>query len=385
LRQPDTQDPPVSIGIWGEIYEHLYQQKKARDSISRKLQSQLDHLHESFRALPDGVVILSEGNVIDWGNESASRYLGLRFPQDRGMQLTNLVRTPEFVDYLDRGDFSSTFELTSPVQESIKLQLQLTEFSGVYKILFARDLTAMRQTEKVRKDFIANVSHELRTPLTVINGYLETLSAWVVDHAPDWTKPVRQMLDNTERMEQLVEGLILLSRMETLAEWQDKPEQEVAIRPLLESICQNARGIGSDREISLECRDDLFYRGHRLELESIFSNLILNAVRYTEPGGHIHVVFKTMPDSVVFSVTDNGVGIDPRHIPRLTERFYRADPGRSTDTGGAGLGLAIVKHALKPYDGELQIESKPGHGSTFSCTMDVSRADYHNGQHLSAS
>jgi two-component system phosphate regulon sensor histidine kinase PhoR len=329
--------------------------------------------------------MLAEGNSIVWGNESASDLLGLRFPQDKGMPLTNLIRSPEFQKYLSRGDFAQTFEFKSPMRESLYLQLQLIEFGGVHKILFARNITAMRQTEKMRKDFIANVSHELRTPLTVINGYLETLSSWAETRAQEWLEPVQQMRSNAARMEDLVRDLILLSRLETMSEWQDKTEQEVHIRPLLESVCENAREIGQNRNIVIECRDDIYYRGHRLELESIFANIVLNAVRYTKPGGHIKVVFKVLPAQAVFAVTDDGVGIDPRHIPRLTERFYRVDEGRTTETGGTGLGLAIVKHALKPYQGTLQIESKPGYGSTFTCNMAVERAIHAGSTTLNAS
>jgi len=365
--------PPQSHGLWSNVFERIYQREMRQRRKRDALQSELDHLHESFAALPDGVVMLSEGDIIAWSNDAAVRLLGLRYPQDKGLPLTNLLSSPDFLEYLAQADFSTAFDLRSPVFEVVHLQVQLTEFGEGHRILFARDVTTMRQTEKIRKDFIANVSHELRTPLTVISGYLETMEGWARDKAPEWDKAVTQMRNNASRMETLVADLILLSRLESMAEWEGQSESLVAVRPLLESICQNALEAIGPRDISIDCPELMHYQGHQIELESIFANLILNACRYTKEGGKVDVQFKVGQTETVFSVKDDGIGIDTRHIPRLTERFYRVDEGRSGETGGTGLGLAIVKHALARYGGTLEIDSQPGHGSTFTCHMVAQR------------
>ena len=384
LDGPASAEPPLGTGQWQNIFERIYQREQRARKERERIRAELNHLHLSFAALPDAVVMLDAGNIIEWGNEASKRLLGLRFPLDTNLPLTNLIRSPEFRAYLVSGDFSKAFELRSPSNPELRLKLQLTEFGEFHKILFARDVTAVRQTERIRKDFIANVSHELRTPLTVISGYLETMDDWAKDNAPQWNKPLVQMRGNASRMENLIKDLILLSRLESMEEWGDRPEDTVHIRPVLESICQNALNSVGDREITIDCHDDLFFRGYLVELESIFSNLIFNAARYTSEGGHIAVKFKAMPDNIVFSVEDDGVGIPPHHIPRLSERFYRVDEGRSTETGGTGLGLAIVKHALRRYDGALEITSSYGRGSTFSCRLPVDRVS-HQGSKQQAS
>ena len=234
-------------------------------------------------------------------------------------------------------------------------------------------LSHIKNLERMRRDFVANVSHELRTPLTVIRGYLESLRDQT-DASHPWHKIFKQMYDHSLRMEQLITDLLLLSRIENVDGEHD--DQVISITQMLEDICQHARDVsGNDNhQIELHTDSKLQLLGEESELKSLFSNLIINAVRYTPANGCINVEWLLKDDLAIFRVTDNGIGIEAEHIPRLTERFYRVDKARSRDSGGTGLGLAIVKHVVMRHDGDLLIDSHIGKGSTFTCVFAKHRA-----------
>jgi two-component system phosphate regulon sensor histidine kinase PhoR len=225
----------------------------------------------------------------------------------------------------------------------------------------------------MRRHFVANVSHELRTPITVLAGFIETLRGAPSIKTEDLRKYLATMQEQSTRMQRLVDDLLTLSKLETAPP--HRREEMVDVPALLAGLKEQGEILSGDAKhrITLEADGDLRILGSREELHSAFSNLINNAVRYTPPGGFIHLRWWANGDGARFSVTDSGEGIAPEHIPYLTERFYRVDTARSRASGGTGLGLSIVKHVLARHDAQLTIESEVGRGSTFTCVFPAAR------------
>jgi two-component system phosphate regulon sensor histidine kinase PhoR len=308
----------------------------------------------------------AQGNL-EWWNRAAETLLGLKRNQDGGQPITNLIRHPRFQEYFRQDSYAEPLELASPIDDHIRLQYQVTLYGNGEHLMLVRDVTRVHQLEQMRKDFVANVSHELRTPLTVITGYLETLLDNVEAINPRWSRALQQMQQQGTRMQNLLNDLLLLARLEA----SDHPaaSKPVAVEPLLQSILADAQALsaGNAHQISLEADPALRLKGSESELRSAFSNLVFNAVKYTPAGGRIHIRWWADAHGAHLAVEDDGPGIEAKHVPRLTERFYRVDASRSANTGGTGLGLAIVKHVLIHHRGKLQIHSTPGKGSTFTC------------------
>jgi two-component system phosphate regulon sensor histidine kinase PhoR len=262
--------------------------------------------------------------------------------------------------------------MPSPVNEDITLRVRVIPYAKNRRLLVARDVTRIQRLERTRQDFVANVSHELRSPLTVVSGYLETLLD-ADDFDAELTGQLQSMRSQTDRMNRIVNDLMLLSRLESEEPQADR--EKVLLGPLIDSIVDHARELsaGNQHVIEVDVDVSLCIMGHEPELYSAFSNLVFNAIRYTPAGGRIMIRWQERNNELVFSVEDSGVGIAAHHIPRLTERFYRVDTGRSRATGGTGLGLAIVKHVLLRHEGRLEIDSEVGRGSTFACHFPVGR------------
>lgn len=363
--------PPDASGFWGDIFDRIYhlQKRQAREKL--RLQSTLARIQDITAALPDAVIVLDERGNMGWWNEMASELLGFE-SGDRQQALVNFVRNPGFVRYFEAGSYQEPITLPSPIDDARRLQFQITRFGQNERLVLVRDVTRIHRLEQVRRDFVANVSHELRTPLTVLKGYLETLSDQAEDSAPQWSRALQQMEQQSERMALLVNDLITLSRLET----EDPGTNQTAIplARLLDAIRNEAEVVGGGNyTIKVESAGNETIRGSEKELHSAISNLVINAIKYSPPG--CTVVMRTIVDKrgLHLTVSDNGIGIDAVHIPRLTERFYRVDSGRAANTGGTGLGLAIVKHVLLRHDARLNIDSKPGKGSSFTCTFPLRR------------
>ncbi|KEA62424.1 Phosphate regulon sensor protein PhoR (SphS) [Marinobacterium lacunae] len=364
LQREDQSEPPESPGAWGELLDELARHQKHAQSREQDLKAIIARFQQSTAALDDAIVIIDRHNCLEWWNSTANTLLGLR-PGDRGKPLLNLVRDPRFVRYYRKSNYQEPLQLSSPANPDIHLQYQISRFGEGDRVLVARDITRLVKLEQTRQDFVANASHELRTPLTVIRGYLETFLDQELPRPLQ--RGMSQMQQQAKRMESLVADLLLLSRLESTQHISD--EQPIRIQSLIAQIAQDARDLSADRGhiISLEVDPEHDLIGQELELQSAFSNLVFNAVRYTPGAGEIHISWKVDARGGHFSVRDNGIGIDPMHIPRLTERFYRVDESRSSASGGTGLGLAIVKHVLMRHGAQLSIESRSGKGSTFSC------------------
>lgn len=326
------------------------------------------------QALPDGVVTLDRHLNIEWCNRVAQQHLGLRMPADQGRGLLNLVRDPGFLNYASQGDWSDPLLIEIHAPQYRHLSLQLLAYGRRQRLLLTRDVTQLQRLETTRRDFVANVSHELRTPLTVVNGFLETmidLPEEAID-GPSRLHYLKLMHEQTGRMQQLVSDLLALSTLEASP---NAESERVALDPLLAALQRQAEALAAGKNpLRFVVQPNLTLLGSAHEISSAFSNLVSNAVRYTPLGGAIHVHLKLQENgSLRFSVQDEGPGIAAEHIPRLTERFYRVDRGRSRELGGTGLGLAIVKHVAIRHEASLDIRSQLGQGSVFTLTFPPER------------
>ena len=366
-------DVPDASGLWGDIFNEV--RKLVRQSARRtdELTEALTRFQSAAAAMPDAMLILSAHEEIEWANLPAGALLGLRFPRDAGMRLLNLVRDPEFTDYVARGDFSEPLEMDSPANRQIALSVQIVPFGARRKLVMARDVTRLHRLEQMRRIFVANVSHELRTPVTVLSGFIETLRDIDFIDAAELKRHLATMHEQAGRMQRLVDDLLMLSRLETAPP--RIKEEAVDVPALLASLKEQGEILSgaAHHRITLDAQPNLKLLGSREELHSAFMNLIQNAVRYTPRAGSIRLRWFTDDEGAKFSVADTGDGIAAEHIPHLTERFYRVDTARSRASGGTGLGLSIVKHVLLRHNAHLDVHSELGRGSTFTCIFPSAR------------
>ena len=378
LRHAEVADDIALKGLWGEVVDRARRAMKTRDLRTEQSERRLLDFLAAIQASPNGVVLLDPLGRIEWCNQTAAAQLGIDADRDLLQLVGNLVRDPDFAAYDAAGDFSRDIVIQGrqgTVARPLRLSVQLHSYGDGRKLLLTRDITAVEQADTMRRDFVANVSHEIRTPLTVLTGFVQTMQQLELT-APERTRYLGLMAQQSDRMQTLVSDLLTLSRLEGsplphVGEW-------TPVAVLLEQCEQEARALcvalGKAQELRFAPAPQTELAGAHGEILSAISNLVSNAVRYTPAGGAIEVAWQALPDGrAVFSVRDSGPGIAPEHLPRLTERFYRVDRSRSRDTGGTGLGLAIVKHVVQRHGAELQIESKPGLGSTFSIVFPASR------------
>lgn len=371
LAKPQPGQVPEGYGVWDEIFAMLYRFERAAARQERQLTDAVGRWREAGQALPDGVVILNDENRIEWCNEVAEGHFGLNARGDVGQPITNLVRHPNFVAYASAGDFAKPVQIRAGNSGRVLLAVQLIPYGEDRKLLLSRDITQLEMLETTRRDFVANVSHELRTPLTVLSGFLETVRELKLD--PQRTRDyLRLMEEQTRLMQRLVDDLLTLSTIESAPE--PSRDEHVGMSRLLAKLKADAEALSGGRHrITLDGVEGYDLTGSEGEISSAFGNLVSNAIRYTPTGGEVRLVWRASPDGAQFTVEDTGIGIEAHHIPRLTERFYRVDRGRSRETGGTGLGLAIVKHALLRHQGTLEVQSEPGRGSRFTASFPARR------------
>lgn len=361
--------PPIDdAGIWGSIYRGLHRGHRTALASKRRLVHLLRAFRTTAAALPDATVVMDDDGRILWFNDAASRLLGLSYPQDVGGHFSNLVRSPRVTAWLEAGGGESLLDVPAPTDDALRLGLRLIPYAAGQRLLVARDMSKLMQLEQVRRDFVANVSHELRTPLTVVHGYLDLIEP---EQLPELEPILHELRTQSRRMTQIVEDLLTLSRLEA----QDSlPEERVAMTAMLRTLKREGDALSQGRHaIVVETADEADLLGSTKELHSAFSNLVINAVRYTPNGGTIRIRWAPRDGGRVFCVVDTGQGIAPTHLPRITERFYRVSTSRSRETGGTGLGLSIVKHVLQLHQAHLTIDSEVGVGSTFSCVFGPER------------
>jgi two-component system phosphate regulon sensor histidine kinase PhoR len=359
---------PSASGAWGAVFEALHRRARLASAEREQATQELARFRRAAEALPDGVMILDGHRAIEWMNLQAEACFGLKASVDTGSRITHLLREPEFLGYLDSPDHRGVpLEFQTQRNPGRSLQIQAAPFAAGRTLLLVRDVTQLQKLATMRRDFVANVSHELKTPLTVTLGFLETALEALNDTPPQEVALYLQTAaEQAQRMQQLIDDLLTLSSLET-----DSPpplEDPVGVADLLADICREVEALSGGRHrISLENHGPPGLLGSARELRSAFANLAGNAVRYSPQGGEILLGWsEESGGGARFSVSDSGIGIAREHLPRLTERFYRVDRGRSREAGGTGLGLAIVKHVLERHQAVLQIESEPGKGSRFS-------------------
>ncbi len=367
---------PEGLGLWDDMFSLLYRQQRAQKHQIALLTDAMASFRRAAQALPDGVITLTHGFRIVWCNHTAADLFGLDPDGDAGRPIANLVRHPDFLAYLESQEWGRAIMFKTAREEPRLVSAQLIDYGEGQMLLLVRDVTQVERLETMRRDFVANVSHELKTPLTVLAGFMETLH----EHSemPDSQKAhfLKLMEEQTTRMRRIVEDLLTLSALETgpIA----ARDIVVPMDPLLARVVNAARSLSDGRHaLEVDIEPGIALYGHETELASAFENLLSNAVRYTPEGGRIVMRFRIEQPGAqpiaVFSVRDTGIGIPAQHIPRLTERFYRVDRGRSREVGGTGLGMAIVKHALARHEGQLRIESEVGKGTLMVAEFPAAR------------
>ncbi|QRM21110.1 phosphate regulon sensor histidine kinase PhoR [Dechloromonas sp. TW-R-39-2] len=369
-RSPVVDSSLEGEGAWDGVFGRLYRHEKDLRTKLAQRDHEISMLIAAGQALTDGVVLLDANNLILFCNTTAEMQLGLVIRTDRGQPVVNLVRQPEFVNYLGSNDFSRPLTLRTERSEDRVLSIFVIPYAGDRRLMQIKDVTQTDLLDRMRRDFVANVSHELRTPLTVLAGFLETLQEIEVDR-DEQARYLGMMIDQSRRMESIVQDLLTLSSIESAP----PPESEIVdMANIVDKLRRDAEALSAGRHsivIETDGQGDL--RGSEPELVSAFGNLVANAVRYTPTGGRVRISWRANTQGAEFAVQDTGIGIDAKHIPRLTERFYRVDRGRSRDAGGTGLGLAIVKHSLSRHQALLDIKSTPGVGSRFAARFPASR------------
>jgi len=371
LRGPLDTSAPRDAGFWGEIGYRVERSIRRLERSVAQEQTRLSQFLSAIEASPNGVLLLGASDHIEWCSALAANHFGLDPLRDRQQPVTNLVRSPAFVAYLQGGQWSEAVNLPDPRGKGT-LAVLIRSYGEGHKLVLSQDITQREQAEAMRRDFVANVSHEIRTPLTVLAGFIETMSSLPLTEV-ERRRVLTLMTQQTSRMQTLVADLLTLATLEGSP--RPPADRWVSVGRLLAQAQADAAALSAGRHrISVEGDDAAQIAGSESELASAIANLVNNAVRYTPDGGHIDVAWRLTQGGageLVFS--DTGIGIAREHLPRLAERFYRVDGSRSRDTGGTGLGLSIVKHVAQRHGGELQIESEPGKGSTFRLTLPASR------------
>ena len=370
LQHRGVADPPDALGLWGEVVAQVVRLHRRKRFHKERLTRLFRELRRSTAAMPDGVVMLDPQGEIIWFNRKAGEMLELSRRADLGLRIDNLVRHPDFVQYLRGGEHSAPVVVRVDMNKEKFLAFQLISYGEDQRLLMLRDVTREVRLEQMRKDFVANASHELRSPLTVVAGYLETFGT--DPSLGELGAPIAEMRRQTDRMTRIIEDLLELSRFEANdGPIKGQPIDVAGMAALLRKDVM-ARPV-HPRQVEVSIEADASLIGDEAMVQSAFSNLVDNAAKYTPPEGSMFIRWWVDEEGGHFSVRDTGPGIPAEHLPRLTERFYRVDPGRSRETGGSGLGLAIVKHALYRHGARLEIDSHEGRGSTFICHFPADR------------
>ncbi|MFT3735572.1 MAG: phosphate regulon sensor histidine kinase PhoR [Rhodocyclaceae bacterium] len=375
-RQPLGTPVPSAVGSWGHVLAALSRRSRIAYDQRERLSQSLARFRQAAQAMPDGVIYLTRQHLIEWINVTAERHFGIDAVRDVGGAITNLVRHPDFVSYVDSGDYAEPLLLHPLRSEGLTLSVQIVPFGEDLMMLISRDISQLERLETMRRDFVANVSHELKTPLTVISGFQEMLHDAFEDFTPDDARRYLSLaMEQSTRMQRLIEDLLALSSLETSATVPD--DEQVDVQGLMRMVREEARALSAGRHtIEIDEGPAASLSGSCKELHSLLANLASNAVRYTPEGGTVRLVWQVTQEGGELVVEDNGPGIAPQHLPRLTERFYRVDRGRSREMGGTGLGLAIVKHVLTRHQGSLDIDSEPGRGSRFAARFPARRVHW---------
>jgi len=366
LRAPDV-DPPELPGLWGEAAHRVHRMLRLKEQGLQQERDRLGHFLSGIDASPNGVILLDPQDHITWISRAAALHFDLDPVRDIQQRITNLVRMPAFVQYLNEGLYTEPVKLPRPLAGAGTLSVTVHRYGDGLKMVLTQDVTERERAEAMRRDFVANVSHEIRTPLTVLHGFIETLTNLRLTEV-EQERVLLLMMQQADRMQVLVSDLLMLAQIEG----SPRPTSDTwcSVAHLFQRIQSDAQGLSKGRH---DLRFEVMPAGASFDLAGVESewlsamgNLVSNAIRYTPDAGTVTVRWSGFDDGhAEFAVVDSGIGIDADHIPRLTERFYRVDGSRSRDTGGTGLGLSIVKHVIQRHGGDLRVSSEKGKGSTF--------------------
>ncbi len=376
LMDPRPEALPDSSGLWENVFAAFYHLLRRQRRSESRLTATLQDFRLAGMAMPDGLVIVDGSNQVEWCNPKAELHFGLDAARDVGQLITYLVRQPQFAEVLDAEGYAEPLTLRSAREGDLILSVLIVPYEANRKLIISRDVTDRERVETMRRDFVANVSHELRTPLTVIGGFLETIADMETPNPELIRRSVPMMSEQAKRMQSLVEDLLVLSRLESAGN--PAREEPVNVPDIARALYHDALALSAGRhKVTLLLESAAWVSGAEEELRSAFGNLVSNAIRYTPAGGEVRLSWKADGtngnEGAVFAVRDTGIGIAAQHVPRLTERFYRVDRGRSRETGGTGLGLAIVKHVVNRHAARLEVTSEPGRGSCFSVAFPGAR------------
>tara|TARA_B100000768_G_C11272381_1_gene374047 strand:- start:200 stop:1381 length:1182 start_codon:yes stop_codon:yes gene_type:complete len=364
LSNPSLSNLPHGTGIWQHIFTKHYQIHKESKKSKKNLVSTLDQFTQAAEALMDGVVALNESNEIIWSNKRSQLMLNLNSKKDTGQPINYIFRNTDLISYLEKGNYEESIKINLDAGNTKIIEIKIVRFGEKQKVLIAKDISQAIKIESDRKEFISNVSHELKTPLTVISGFIETLEDILKIKGQEHKKILKMMGDQAHNMSKLIDDLLLLSNVESSL-FQNRSEK-LFINKMISKIKKSVSVLDSKNHIiKYQIDQNLQVYGSKKEIESAFTNLITNAIRYTNKNGSISISWGLINGLPIFEVRDNGNGIEKKHIHKITERFYRVDPDRSRQTGGTGLGLSIVKNIINQHNGELKITSEIGKGSTF--------------------
>lgn len=375
LDNPSEHSMPEMGGLYYELHKKLTKRNAQYLKRTKQLSSYVTQFRKAVGALPDAIVLIDESGKIEWANVNADTLLGIRWPEDSNVRFSDLIRHAEVEEMLSsNASQDEAFEINSLTHKGQNINLKSVPYTKATRMIVARDVSQLIKVNQMHTDFVANVSHELKTPLTVLKGYVEILQN-SKELPAKFVKPLDQMNLQSARMQLIVSDLLYLAKLEDKAN--KNPQRPVEVTHLVNAIVESVQPLLEEKrhKIEIDLEHTVRVIGTETELHSAFSNLIANAINYTEPNGTINVRWKPDIDGAVFSVKDNGLGIPPHHLGRLTQRFYRVDTDRSREGGGTGLGLAIVKHVLQRHNGTLEIESQDGVGSTFSCHFPISQIE----------
>jgi len=357
--------PPDMDGVWGELADTFNRQRRRHRGTQEKMRRAINRAKRVTEAVDDAVIVLRQDRTLDWWNTVAKKYLGLR-SSDRGVAITNLIRDPKFVSYINSDKLDESAQLPSSLHNGRLLAFSAVMFGDSEIVVVISDITHINDLEKVRKEFVGNISHELRTPLTVMRGYIDTLS-YIEGNSAIANKAYQEMSNQVDRMKDLSDDIILLSKFESDGA---AAVEQINLNELLAVIVGEAEQLSAGKHsISLNCAESVVLNGENKMLRSALGNIVFNAVLHNPQGADIAIEVTQTKSNTMVVIEDNGVGIDSDEIPRLTERFYRGDSSRNSNTGGSGLGLAIVKHALTRSGAVLDIKSSLGNGTKFTCTF----------------
>ena len=362
LTKPSIEKLPQGTGGWESIFSKIYQDIRTRRKSKKTLATTIDQFILASDAIFDGIIIINESNEIAWANKRAKTMFGIDSIKDKTQPIQYIFRNTEFTAYLDAEEYDQPIHIkTKNIIEDI--EIRIISFGKLQKLIIGKDVSVIIKNESIRKEFVSNFSHELKTPLTVITGFIETLDASLITDKP--TKQIfNLMMEQSTRMKRLIDDLLLLSNVESSLI--KNRSEEINSKKLFEKIKKNIKLVDKGRhKIIYKINYQFNIYGSKQEIESAFTNLITNAIRYTPNDKVININWNAINYTPIFEVIDSGIGIEKKHINRITERFYRVDDDRSRSTGGTGLGLSIVKNIMIKHQGELNISSELNKGSTF--------------------